>query len=186
MWRRAATATLLGATVVAAAIVACAEQRTGGVGAVTVSTATAGPQHSVEVVGVDPASLRSVERLAGTDSTWPRLVAVYVDGPAGGARDTTSSRTETPPVIGRYLVSENGIRFEPQFPFASGVAYRVEVDTARLASGDRRGPPALGADRLVHRFELPAVVKTPETRVVAVHPSAARLPSNLLRWYVEL
>ena len=186
VWRRAATAALLGATVVGASAVACAEPRNSRVGAVAVSAVTTGAQHSVEVAGVDPANLRSVERLAGNDSTWQRLVAVYVDGAAGRGGDTASTDTPSPPIIGRYRVSENGIRFEPRFPFASGVAYRVEVDTARLASGDRRGPPALGADRLVHRFELPAVVKTSETRVVAVHPSSARLPSNLLRWYVEL
>ncbi len=182
MWRRA-TARLLGATVVAASAVACTGPRSGGVGAVEVTAVTTGPQHSVEVAGVDPAILRSVERLAGNDSTWPRLVAVYVDGAAGRVGDAASTDTAPPPIIGRYRVSENRIRFEPRFPFASGVAYRVEVDTARLASDGRR---ALGADRLVHRFELPAVAKTPETRVVAVHPSAARLPSNLLRWYVEL
>ncbi|HEX6052184.1 MAG TPA: Ig-like domain-containing protein [Gemmatimonadaceae bacterium] len=183
VWRRAAIVSLLGAVVVTASAIACAEPRNGRVSAVAVSAATVGPHHSVEVAGVDPAILRSLDRLAGNDSTWPRLVAVYVDGAAGGARDTTSTDTVTPPIIGRYRVSENRIRFEPRFPFAPGVAYRVEVDTARLASSSRR---ALGADRLIHRFELPAVVKTPETRVVEVHPSAARLPSNLLRWYVEL
>ena len=82
----------------------------------------------VEVRGLERASIRSLERLPPNDTTWPRFVAVYVEGTAG---DSAS----TPPVIGRYAASSDRVRFEPRFPFAEGVAYRVEVDTAMVARG---------------------------------------------------
>ena len=122
----------------------------------------------VEARGLDRATIRRLERLQPNDSTWSGVVAVYVDG-------DSSDSAGTPPVLGRYSASGDRVRFEPRFPFAAGVAYRVEVDT----TGSRRGPV------LTHRFELPSVTRARTTRVTAVHPSAGRLPSNLLRWYVE-
>jgi hypothetical protein len=38
---------------------------------------------------------------------------------------------------------------------------------------------------LAHRFALPSIARARTTRITAVHPSSSRLPSNLLRWYVE-
>jgi hypothetical protein len=122
----------------------------------------------VEARGLDRATIRRLERLQPNDSTWSGVVAVYVDGDA-------SDSARTPPVLGRYSASGDRVRFEPRFPFAAGVAYRVEVDT----TGSRGGPV------LTHRFELPSVARARTTRVTGVYPSAGRLPSNLLRWYVE-
>jgi hypothetical protein len=100
---------------------------------------------------------------------------VYVDR---GVADTAS----TPAVIGRYVISEGRVRFEPRFPFAAGVAYRVEVDTSAL--GDREPGGAQNA-LLTYRFALPAESHARTTRVTGVYPSVARVPSNLLRWYIE-
>ena len=123
---------------------------------------------AVDVRGLDRATVRRLEQLEPNDSTWTRWVAVYVERPV---KDTAS----TPPVIGRYALSRDRVRFEPRFPFAAGVAYRVEVDTT-----GRRGGPLL-----THRFALPWVAHARTTRVTGVYPSAGRVPSNLLRWYVE-
>jgi hypothetical protein len=122
---------------------------------------------AVEVRGLDRATVRRLERLKSNDSTWSKWVAVYVerDGPD----------TAAPPVIGRYVGSGDRVRFEPRFPFAEGVAYRVEVDTTGVRGG------AL----LTNRFALPSIARARTTRVTGVYPSAAHLPSNLLRWYVE-
>ena len=131
---------------------------------------------SVEVRGIGRTAARGLQRLAPNDPTWPRLVAVYVDR---GATDSAS----TPAVIGRYIASGDRVRFEPRFPLAPGVSYRVEVDTSalirRLEPGAARAPP------LTHRFALPAVTHERTTRIVGVYPSVARVPSNLLRWYIE-
>jgi len=134
----------------------------------------------VEVHGLDRSALSRLRLLAPNDSNWTRLVAVYVER---GAGDTASSRapTSTPPVLGRYSVSGDDVRFEPRFSFTEGVRYRVEVDSAAL--GDPARPAS--SKLLLHRFAIPPVARARTTRVTGVFPSSAALPSNLLRWYVE-
>ena len=129
----------------------------------------------VEVRGLSRATANRLQRLAPNDSTWLRLVAVYVDR---GAEHSAS----TPAVIGRYGVSEGRIRFEPRFRFAAGVAYRVEIDTSALGDREPGGPQSAS---LTYRFALPAENHERTTRVTGVYPSVARVPSNLLRWYIE-
>ena len=150
----------------------------------------ASPQR-VELTGLDDASLDAARAFAPNDSRWPSFFAVYV------ARDSAPANAEptsddTPPVIGRYVVSDDAIRFEPRFPFTAGTSYRVDVDLEALA--ERRDRPSGRARSrtggevrppLTHRFVVASVERPRSTRVIAVHPSAARLPSNLLRWYVE-
>jgi len=101
---------------------------------------------------------------------------VYVER---SAEDTAS----TPHVIGRYVASGNRVRFEPRFPFAAGVSYRVEVDTAALAPEPEPGTAPVAP--LTYRFALPTVTHERTTRITGVYPSVDRVPSNLLRWYVE-
>jgi len=133
---------------------------------------------AVEVRGLHRATVRRLERLTPNDSTWSGLVGVYVDhGSADGG--------QTPAVIGRYVASGDRVRFEPRFPFAEGVAYRVVVDTAGLRDGGSAVRLAPQRGVLTHRFALPPVARARTTRVTGVYPSATRLPSNLLRWYVE-
>ena len=122
---------------------------------------------TVEVRGLDRATIRRLERLEPNDPTWSGVVAVYVEGSGSGS-------ARTPPVIGRYSASVDRVRFEPRFPFAAGVAYRVEVDTG-----------VRGGAAVAHRFALPPMARARTTRVTGVYPSATRLPSNLLRWYIE-
>jgi hypothetical protein len=141
--------------------------------------------HAVEVRGVERATLRRLSSLAPNESSWRRFVVVYVEQ---ASRDTSSPEdaTSAPPVIGRYVLSGDRLRFEPRFPFAEGVSYRVEVDTAALAratSGATAGTAR--TEPLVHRFAIPSIDRARTTRIVAVHPSTPRLPANLLRWYVE-
>jgi hypothetical protein len=137
-------------------------------------------RQAVEVRGLPREYMRWLARLAPADSTWPRLVAVYVERDSGHVVSDA-----TPPVIGRYVASRDLVRFEPRFPFTAGAAYRVEVDTAALAGGPANARPRDGRAMLAHRFVLPAITRARTTRITAVHPSSARLPGNLLRWYVE-
>jgi len=169
----------------AAFVGACAESRESAT-AVTVRAVVSGPRHAVDVDGVPPARLRRLTRLTPTDSTWARVVTVYVDD---SGRDSASKTSRRPAIIGRAEVVGGRIRFEPRFAFTPGVAYRVVVDTAalaRLARGETMTSDSDPEVRLEHRFAVPATAKRATTRVVAVHPSAERLPSNLLRWYIEL
>src|SRR5215207_1628990 len=152
---------------------------------VSVHEIPTGHASAVEVRGLGRAAAQALAPLAPNDTAWRRLVTVYVEG-AGSDSASGSGATSMPPVIGRYAASDGRIRFKPRFPFAAGVAYRVEVDTAALArvTGIPGGVEP-GTARLVHRFALPSVVLPRTTRVVAVHPSSPELPENLLRWYVE-
>src|SRR5689334_5388387 len=156
---------------------------------ITVVAATAGAAAGVEVAGVDRAAVRWLARLAPNDSTWARLVGVYVDRDRSHtAHAEASIELNTPAVIGRYSADGDRVRFQPRFPFAAGVSYRVRVDTAALRLLAERS--TVTHDQtvtvpLVYHFSSVAVARARTTRVVAVHPSATRLPSNLLRWYVE-
>jgi hypothetical protein len=139
----------------------------GEVPKVQITTTTTGPEHAVSVSGLSRVTMRTVGKLTPNDSAWPRVLSVHVD------------QRGTPAIIGRYAVTNgSGIRFTPRFPFTAGVSYRVEVDTSALT--------ATSDPIVIHRFTLPAVVNARTTRVVGIHPSSTTLPSNLLRWYIEL
>ena len=131
---------------------------------------------AVEIVGVRARVLRGARARAATDTVWAAALRVLVEQSSPGP--------QLPQVIGRYLVLDDRIRFEPRFPFAAGVDYRVEFEPQRLEQMAGLGA-ASAVPRVTHRFSVPAAVKARTTRVVAVHPSLDRVPSNMLRWYVE-
>ena len=130
----------------------------------------------VELVGLPPSVLRTVRSRAANDTEWAKALRVVVE--------QTSVSDWPPAVIGRYSVHSDRIRFDPRFPFAAGVQYRVEFDGRAL---DALAGVTTGTDtsRLTHIFTIPAPTPARTTRVVAVHPAVERLPSNMLRWYVE-
>ena len=153
---------------------------------VTIAATAAGANAGVLVSGVGERALERLRGVVPDDSIWVALVGVYVQ-PGGDTAAVTDAAAGTPPVIGRYQVDGDAIRFTPRFPFAPGVSYVVRVDTARLARYEaaRRATVAATVAPLEHRFSRPAVVRARTTRVVAIHPSASRVPSNLLRWYID-
>ena len=79
-----------------------------------------------------------------------------------------------PPAAGRFLVQGGSICFVPRFPFAGGVGYSLLVETA--GEGE-------GAEVWQIRRPSPAVASTAE--VLAIYPTTAELPVNLLRVYVH-
>jgi hypothetical protein len=138
-------------------------------------TASGGGAEAAEVVGVRPSVLHALRSRAPNDSGWTTAFRVIVEaGPLS-----------TPLVIGRYAVQNNRIRFEPRFPFAPGVEYRVELDWRQLEALAGIASEGAGRPLVTHRFTVPAATPARTTRVVAVHPTVDRVPSNLLRWYVE-
>ncbi len=135
------------------------------------------PTDGVEIIGIRPAVLRGVQSREPTDTGWASAIRVVVDNGLGDSLP--------PQVIGQYSVLRDRVRFEPRFPFADGVAYRVEVEPRRLDAlaglASAGGEPA----RSTHRFSIPAAKIDRITRVLAVHPGIDRVPSNMLRWYIE-
>src|SRR5215207_8172467 len=93
---------------------------------VEIAATTTGPEHAIRVSGLSRARRASLQRLAPNDSTWTRLLAVYVDQP--GAT----------PIIGRYALTDDDVRFTPRFLFTAGASYRVELDTSSVGASAPR------------------------------------------------
>ena len=123
---------------------------------------------AVVVTGLDDRTMQRLESIAAESPEWSRIFPVYV------GESPPSEHEERPTVLGTYLLEDRGVRFEPRFPFVRGQSYyaswlawdpgeQVARATVHLA------PPEGGA----------------AARVMAVYPSAAELPENLLRFYVH-
>jgi hypothetical protein len=119
---------------------------------------------AVEVVGVAPPQVAAWRRLPPDDPSWPAVLAVYVDEAAA----------EVPPILGRYTIEGDRLRFTPHFAFRPAVTYRVEF---RVPGGE--------AAPLVMRRQVAPPPPSPATRVVAIYPSAEVLPENHLRFYIH-
>ena len=96
---------------------------------------------------------------------------VHVAGVFDSSRVRVHVLGENTPIVGRYTVTDSGVRFRPSFPFDSGRDYQVVVDKTRDSA-------------IVHGFRLRAPDRRQETGVIGVFPSAAVLPENQLRLYV--
>jgi hypothetical protein len=80
---------------------------------------------------------------------------------------SSSSIGALPPMAGRCLTDGDDVCFVPRFPFVADTAYCVRADGA-----------ALGA------LVRPSVESERTTEVLAIHPTAAEVPRNLLRLYI--
>ena len=96
-------------------------------------------------------------------------VSVTVPGPSIG--------DSLPDVLGRYHVSEDGIRFTPHFPFERGLSYRASFDPRPLGRSEL-------TDVLTLEFSLPREQSVLPPAVQHIFPSSDRLPENLLRFYL--
>lgn len=88
-----------------------------------------------------------------------------------------------PAVSGEWAVDGEVLRFRPRYPLVPGLTYVARLDFARLhqlmaGTAGREAP-------ITTSFSLPAEVTEPSTRVEEVYPTAAELPENLLRLYVQ-
>src|SRR5262245_51170900 len=77
----------------------------------------------VEVTGLSRAQLRSVRSAALTEAQWPALFRVAVSDSAPG-------------MLGAYTVTDNALRFTPQFALDAGRPYVVRFDPAHLPGAD--------------------------------------------------
>jgi hypothetical protein len=110
------------------------------------------------------------------DVSWSRFRdedCVRVRGAAPDARIRVRAGSakvvgELPPMAGRVVHDGDDLCFVPRFPFVGGTTYTVAVDGAAAATLVR-----------------PRVDSPPGTEVVAIHPTATRVPRNLLRCYVS-
>ena len=79
-----------------------------------------------------------------------------------------------PSVAGRIVIQHGTVCFVPRFPFAGGVSYSLLVN-----------PSGAGDSAEVWEILRPSPDAVSTTEVVAIYPTAAELPVNLLRVYVH-
>jgi hypothetical protein len=116
-----------------------------------------------------------------TEVSWSRCDGgdcVRVRGLAPGAdvqvrpRPARAIDRDLPPMAGQLVGDgdgdDDGVCFVPRFPFVEGTTYTIAVGGIAVAVLHRRVP-----NRLV------------TTRVLDIHPTAVRVPRNLLRLYVR-
>jgi hypothetical protein len=95
------------------------------------------------------------------------------------AQDPSAESHRLPGVSGRYVCLEDEIQFVPNFPFESGVKYRVTFDLSSIESYPAEKQVALD-------FTIPPENEAVGPAVVTqVFPTCDILPENLLRFYVH-
>ncbi len=123
----------------------------------------------VEYVGLSGKEFNALTTASVSPQQWAEILHVSVEG------------TEGVPIVGRYRVVDNSIRFTPTFPFDAGRTYNVWFDPARI--------PGASSIQLVPRIgasvTLPRPTVAPSTLVTHVYPSGDVLPENQLRMYIE-
>jgi hypothetical protein len=121
----------------------------------------------VEVVGLSEATLERLADVRNSSREWSSVLRVAIDA-------------SSPPVVGRYEVVDEALRFTPLFPFERGRTYQVRFDRSRVDGEAAASEPALTAT-----VGLPAPSTVPTTLVTHVYPSGDVLPENQLRMYIE-
>lgn len=81
-----------------------------------------------------------------------------------------------PAMSGSFAIVDGGLRFQPKYPLTPGVRYRAVFDVSAISGSQQR---------LERVFELPRPPAQPATQVVAIYPSANRLPENQLKFYIH-
>ena len=82
--------------------------------------------------------------------------------------------SSAPPVLGSYSVTESELQFTSRFPFSPFVKYSVEL-SEKLTNA--------AAATLVFSPRGKTLAAAP--KVVAIYPTAAALPENLLKFYIH-
>lgn len=127
-----------------------------------------GGKMAVELAGLNAVALRPMARW--TPQQFQRVLSVYA-----GATDAG-----LPPMLGKYRIEANALRFEPQFALEPGVTYR-----AVFQPGQVPGNSAAGNSVTIATFTPRPRDLTPSTLVAQIYPSADELPENLLKFYIH-
>jgi sugar phosphate isomerase/epimerase len=126
---------------------------------------SAGEAPAVEVAGLTADELGLLRKTK--EVNWPTVLKVVVgDG-----------KTAIP---GEYRVEGSVLRFTPRFPLTPGVTYRATFDPNPIPVHPGGELRTVTADLVV-----PKPKREPTTVITRVHPTAAVLPENTLRWYVH-
>ena len=111
---------------------------------------------------------------------WKDSFIVYVD-------DANLCCDGKIPVQGNYLSIKDGVTFQPDFPFAKGVVYKLRVKSELVSDLNGLAVKRIteqGQDYIEIKFSLPKKQVKRQTRVVQIYPCNEDLPENLLRFYI--
>jgi hypothetical protein len=122
---------------------------------------------AIEVAGLGREALKALTAFREDTDRWKEVFVVRVD----------RKGVTTPPMLGTYRVVGDAARFEPRFPLARGVRYRVLFRPGKLPGG--KGDPVEKV------LLLPKTPPAEPTRVARVYPSTDVLPENQLKFYLH-
>jgi hypothetical protein len=122
---------------------------------------------AIEVAGLGAKALKALTAFREDTDRWKEVFVVRVD----------RKGVATPPMLGTYRVVGDAARFEPRFPLARGVPYRVLFRPGKLPGGT--------GDPVEKVLLLPKTPPTEPTRVARVYPSTDVLPENQLKFYLH-
>ncbi|MEM7799845.1 MAG: hypothetical protein AAF633_11690 [Chloroflexota bacterium] len=131
-----------------------------------------GSQH-FDVAGLPTAVIEMLQETALSEAEWAEIYPVAVEG-------------ISQPMFGSYTVdiTSNTLRFTPAFPLMAGQAYVASFSQDALVDLRPESASYLSEPiEISEQFTL-AKEEIAPTNVTAVYPTADRLPSNMLRFYV--
>jgi hypothetical protein len=138
------------------------------------SSAAEGHAATVQVLGLDRATLKVLQRSSWKLADWQRVLAIYAE------QGKAAPDTDLPPMLGSYRVDSGILTFEPQFRLESGLVYR-----AVFRPGELPGAPRGTDSPITATFELPPKRRVATTVVEHIFPSSPIVPENLLKFYIH-
>jgi hypothetical protein len=118
----------------------------------------------------------SEEKLAKlSEEALGKLLAVYVV-----EKGADKQAADLPPLLGKYGVDEDALRFTPQFSLLPGNRYRAVLQSEVL-----EGKKADPKNAMALEIALPAPKRTAATVVTQIYPTSGKLPENQLRFYLH-
>ena len=95
---------------------------------------------------------------------WQSVLSVSV------VSENLASAVVVPPMIGRYAIDGDLLRFSPQFPLQPGLTYKAHLDPSAWPDTD--------GDIVLERHDVPERAPTAPTTVTEIFPTAAELPEK--------
>lgn len=130
-----------------------------------------------DVLGLDAKALVALGTLGSDDGRWREVFAVTADGVSARVLEADPQAL---PMVGRYALRDEALRFTPRFPLERGVRYRAVFRPDRIPGATR---PATGP--VTALYSLPPERAAAPTEVEGVDPAVEVVPENLLRLYLR-
>jgi hypothetical protein len=124
----------------------------------------------IEVRGLPRRDIGALRRATLTMEQWQQILRVNLRG-------------APMPITGKYTVERGMIRFTPMFDFDNWRSFEVTFDAAQIPGADPSEPWRTNTVTKMIAFEGMGLGRA--TYVKHVYPSAAELPENMLRFYIE-